>query len=181
MNEKIPVGMSAGGDNAYYHNCNHVQHSKAYAACLHINARYKDGSLDKELYNDCATAIRREGCPAVRMRKEEIEKGEALYYKPRKDAKIPIVKIDKSSLSYAKGWNQVGGKSDNLPANKPPTNQIVKPKAEKKEGLQARNVDYSEVINKTIKEQKSPEEEKSSKQTKPLTLAEIAAQMRGDK
>jgi len=175
MDEKvIPIGMSAGGDNALYVECKHVGHSKAYAACLHIQARLEEGSLNTELYADCVFAIRKGGCPAQKMRQEEVEKKTALYYKPRPKVSIEKSTLDKSSGSYARGWNQVGGKLDDLPSNKDGLRPVKKKPAPKPEPKPKRveTTDFSEVINKMAK--KEQQEKSKPKPFKGGSLLDIA-------
>lgn len=81
--ETYPLEASASGDNAYYipHGCE-CSPRPAYASCLAKCSARKKGRLD-ERYSDCSAAIGGKRCPALVMRKEEVEKGQALYFVSR--------------------------------------------------------------------------------------------------
>lgn len=81
--ETYPLEASASGDNAFYipHGCE-CSPRPAYASCLAKCAARKKGRLD-ERYSDCSAAIGGKRCPALVMRKEEIDKGQALYFVSR--------------------------------------------------------------------------------------------------
>lgn len=147
----MPVGMSAGGDNMYYVDCDVLGQKKAYAACLHIQLMVEGATKqqqDTSAYSDCFRAINRGSCPALALRKEEKDKGRALYYIPRSTS-TPPVKLNKQSQGYAHGWNRVPGKlADDLPH---PRGQISKNKSEPKEEVGA---DYAAVVNTMMKEAK---------------------------
>lgn len=149
---KIPVGMSAGGDNSYYVDCDHVQHKKAYCACLHIIARHKEGMLGEDQHTDCQNAILKGGCESQRMRAQEMKAGEALYYHPRQKVDIPVTKIDKSSFGYARGWNAVGGKLDNLPTPDSAKTHASKPSVKKVPQFSA-NTDYGKVVDNLLRKE----------------------------
>ncbi len=187
MSEKIPVGMSAGGDNAYYLDCPVLEQKKAYAVCVHLGARYNEGNFKQEgdLYGECFTAIKRGRCPARDMRREEIEKGEALYYIPRPNVEIPVEKINKSSLGYARGWNLAASNNSKLP-NLPVG--MGRPSVERPAPVKARpavpqpdptpapiSASYADAINAAIQEETEKQPESLSK---PKTLADLAKQMR---
>jgi hypothetical protein len=78
-----PIESSADGKrNAFHHHCAIVQGNKPYAVCLHLCEKRKQKALPV-IYSDCSAAIGRKACPALKMRKEEIEKGHAIYFKER--------------------------------------------------------------------------------------------------
>lgn len=81
--ETYPLEASESGDNAYYipHGCE-CSPRPAYASCLAKCSARKKGRLD-ERYSDCSAAIGGKRCPALVMRKEEKEKGIALYFVSR--------------------------------------------------------------------------------------------------
>ena len=142
-----PVAMSAGGDNTHSVWCNQLQQQKAYAACIHVNARNSEGKLS-EAYSECATAIRRGYCEAVKMREKEKEAGEALFYVPRVKP-TNVTKSDKSSLSYAKGWNLVGGsKAEDLPAPSVHHKPTAPKPASKPKKPDLDEMDYGKVVEK---------------------------------
>jgi len=79
----MPIEASASGKNAYYlENCAVVGHRPAYAACLLRVEKRKSGRLST-CFADCSAAIGKRECPAMRMRQEEIDKGESIYFVDR--------------------------------------------------------------------------------------------------
>lgn len=110
----ISTDRSAGGINKYCHYCDVNCKQTLYAICLHtIDYIERGNSTD---WDRCEDAIRTNNCPAQAMRKEELDAGQALYFsewilkQPEPENPQPKVlpKIDKSSLSYKRGWNAVG-------------------------------------------------------------------------
>lgn len=78
-----PIEDSANGKtNAYSHYCGSVMHSKNYAVCLHLIEERKQGRLNPQ-YADCSASIGKKVCPAIAMRKQEVEAGKALFFTER--------------------------------------------------------------------------------------------------
>ena len=78
----MDAGVSASKDNAYYvPYCTHAQHSPPYAACLCRIAERKHGRL--ETRPDCSAAIGRKDCPALALRKQELDAGKAIFFVSR--------------------------------------------------------------------------------------------------
>lgn len=76
----IPIEASADGKrNAFHVQCSVVGHNRPYAMCLHLCDERKDGRLEI-MYAECSAAIGRKTCPALAMRREEREKGRAIYF-----------------------------------------------------------------------------------------------------
>ena len=75
-----PSASTQGSNGRYLDYCFAVAHRPAYAACLNRVAAWKTHSLDQTLYADCQRLMDRDECPALAMRKEEIEMGRALYF-----------------------------------------------------------------------------------------------------
>lgn len=81
--KKVPPEASADGRrNAYHVSCEVMGHNRPYAACLRLCNSPKN-SVFVLLYSECTHAIERGNCPAERMRLEEKEKGEAIYFVER--------------------------------------------------------------------------------------------------
>lgn len=84
MIEQQPVTASADGQrNAYIHSCDALKQRRHYAVCLHLCSERKGGRLDI-IYSDCSALIGKKTCPALKMRKEEIEAGHAIYFEERR-------------------------------------------------------------------------------------------------
>lgn len=78
------VELSADGKrNAFNHSCERVGHTKSFAVCLHLINKMKTTGALNVGYEDCEKAINGSGCPAKKMRAEELEKGQAIYFKER--------------------------------------------------------------------------------------------------
>lgn len=82
MNTDKTISVEASLDgkrNAFHHRCNAVGHSRPYAVCLNLCAKRKKGALSTS-YSECSAIIGKKECPALRMRKEEIAAGYAIYF-----------------------------------------------------------------------------------------------------
>lgn len=78
-----PVDASLGGDNAFYlGHCGVVDHRPPYAMCMKHVADRKEGRLDSR-WAACSAAVGNKTCAAIKLRKEELAAGKALYYVPR--------------------------------------------------------------------------------------------------
>lgn len=87
----IPVEASADGKrNAWMIHCGVVQHVKAYCVCIHLCKQRKEGRLPTQ-YSDCSAAIGKKECPALKMRKEELAEGHAIYFRERNTPPLPVL------------------------------------------------------------------------------------------
>lgn len=81
--EVYPVAFSAGGINAFTHGCKLAGQRLSYCVCVaKIEAFQRDRQLPPGM--SCNNEIRDGDCPAIRMRREEVEKGHAIYFINRK-------------------------------------------------------------------------------------------------
>lgn len=79
-------GIEASADgkrNAYNFPCPVMGYRSNFAVCLNLIAKRKEGRL-QAIYADCSAAIGNKRCPALGMRKEELEKGQAIYFEERR-------------------------------------------------------------------------------------------------
>ncbi len=76
--KEYPVELSRSPQNTIYHYCDVYQGRSSYAACLH----FLDANIEGRGYlrPDCEVAVKKGICPAVKMRKRELQAGRALYY-----------------------------------------------------------------------------------------------------
>lgn len=82
-NVSVPVGASANGRrNSFVVYCDVMMHAKLYAVCLNICGKVDEGNPPAQ-YSDCVQAMKVNACAARGMRKEEIEKGHAIYFRER--------------------------------------------------------------------------------------------------
>lgn len=77
--EVYPVEASTSGDNAFYVQCVVIGQSAPYAACLKKCNDRKLGRLDAQ-FAECSSAIGQRACPAIHMRQEELDKGQAIHF-----------------------------------------------------------------------------------------------------
>lgn len=78
-----PEVSGDGKRNAYHHQCAIIGNQQAYASCVDKLARRKHGALPA-IFSLCSAAIGKKECPAIAMRKEELAKGQAIYFIERK-------------------------------------------------------------------------------------------------
>ena len=85
MNEEnLSVDLSIDAkENAFCHYCPQVGHFKNYAVCNHLIKRRKEGRLGA-MYEECSVSISKKTCPAIKMRKQEIEEGRSIHFMSRK-------------------------------------------------------------------------------------------------
>jgi hypothetical protein len=115
MTEALPpIERSERNDNAHIFWCGYHEQRRYYRTCLYFIDRAKSGDYKAESPDEqsCANAIKRgcSVCPALAMRREEIEQNQSLYYvqrqgtldRPRKlESEI---RIDRHSPSYRRGF-----------------------------------------------------------------------------
>jgi hypothetical protein len=78
-----PPELSADGKrNAYYHNCKVIGGDQNFAVCLNKVEKRKAGALPA-IYADCSAAIGKKACPAIAMRKQELQEGKAIFFLER--------------------------------------------------------------------------------------------------
>ena len=168
MNEELM--KSANGKNKHTFHCRYLTQTRYYCTCAHLSDAYIDGRLKSEIHTDCAYAMDSGKCKGIEMRREEIEKGESIYFVERDN--VNITKIDKSSESYKIGWNKVGSSlsksvSDDL-HTKPrevfnPT--VIKPKKDRT------NITHADAINEAVKkEQQEKKKQEMIEKVKKLQL-----------
>lgn len=136
-----PIEDSANGKtNAFSHYCSSVMHSKNYAVCLHLIEERKLGSLSMQ-YADCSVSIGKKNCPALAMRKQEIEAGQALFFKER------IKHLGESFM------DSVGEIFTKMTA---PLVKTVKSPVTKSNDMQPSMGGYSDAINNALKKGEVP-------------------------
>ena len=102
--QQIPVldiTLSLSGKNTHTLGCEITGQQRHYCVCLHHHKQYERGLLG-EAHNDCRSAYANNVCPALKMRQEELNKGESIYFSERL-FKNQSVKVDRTSNSYLKG------------------------------------------------------------------------------
>ena len=143
MLEKIPVENSIGNQNRHTFWCDAHEQRRFYGVCLNVLDAYEGKRIVAEDEpGDCANAMCRGRCNAMMMRKEEIDKGEAIYFVQKAD--MPeIKKVDRNSESYKIGWNKVpGSNAESMPVER----KYAAPTVSKKPALIAGDPDYSTLI-----------------------------------
>lgn len=108
---KRPPEASRAGKNRYYHECEPVSSSRHYGVCLFTIEAFERGQQLNE--TPCVEAMKAGTCPAMAMRQEERDAGEALYFVEPDPAKAVDPKaaqrernsIDTSHPSYQRGFS----------------------------------------------------------------------------
>lgn len=100
-----PITASEGIDNAFYHNCQAVEHNSPYASCLNKLKMQKSGKMPP-VFSECKTAIQSGKCVAESMREEELGKGVAIYYIPR--AQVRAVAEAREAIAAQKMLDNAG-------------------------------------------------------------------------
>lgn len=113
---------SQSGKNAFYHFCHNRQQQVSYAVCLHTIDAIDRGIMAKDQFTDCQRGYHRGDCYAAKMKKEEADAGQALYFLPRivhgakavvsEGGAVSTGKYDMNDPSYARGWAIGGGKGE---------------------------------------------------------------------
>lgn len=178
-----PVDASVGGKNAFYHWCNEVEQSRNYGVCLHLLGAFKEGRLksDVEERGDCAYAMARGRCPAIAMREQELNVGQALYYKPRTNYTEPTQSTGlKDTEGYKRGWDKVGvslrrGQESALTK---PIKSVERAKKEvarpqKRASTEIEAADYGSLVNEIVNEVASEQRAKPNDK-----MAEIVKKMK---
>ena len=109
---KIKLEESSRMNNGKVIHCEKVDKHQKYAICL-MNYQVGLPNNFEQSFAECRPHLRCGECPAMKMRKEEIAAGHALYYeqvegdpfqpKTKPDPSPKFSKIDKSSYSYLRG------------------------------------------------------------------------------
>lgn len=168
MTEIIPTKdlspeASMRGDNTHIVKCSGVGQHRHYAVCLHFLHQKETEQLNEGIFMDCQHALRHEKCDAVGMRDEELAAGKALYYDKRPPVKVvktmavnpPRIRVDKTSDSYKRGWNQVGGKkSRDIDVNAPKPMKPFAPKPKPVDEDVIVEMNAAAIVNTIQKEEK---------------------------
>lgn len=179
-NEIYPIEASELGINAYYiPGCEVVGHQPSYAACLKKVAERKNGRLPTH-HADCLAAIGHKTCQAMRMRKEEVVEGRAIYFINRK--KMQAFHQYRSEMDQQRWAAMTFGKDDKKPKRPAPAPAPV-PTAEPpkpKHFLDMNTGSYADAINAALKPAAPEPAAPASKpveQPKPTLAAPVKAGM----
>lgn len=178
---KLTLRDSKTNDNRFIHWCDAHDQRRLYNICVKLTEAYKADRIEPEdIYGDCANAMRRGTCNALKMRNEELDKGEPIYFLAKEDViDTSIKKIDKSSVSYKTGWNRVGGKKTK--DMKPPKPPKIKAKPANS-GVEIADGDYATAINTVLAHTVVAREENqpivtATQQGRVKSLLELAQEM----
>lgn len=183
QDEKYPLELSLKGSNTVYVGCEFRSCRQNYAICLNIIKAVKEKRRKPE--EECCSEIKRDICPALKMRKEEVEAGYALYYKPR--APAPVIEkkdntsffsnsdFSKSDPSYQRGWSHAGSvirgdKKDSVPKARlaQKSESVVVERLEPKS--QSQNaMSFSDAISSAMKSEIEGEGIRPKKKAKAIT------------
>ena len=132
--EVRPPQASRAGRNRYYHECKKVGAKRHYGICLFTIEAFERGQKLNE--EPCVKAIRSKTCPALKMRQEELDAGQSIYYAEPDPAKAVnpdaarrerhSVSVNRHGSSYQRGFTGVTPKVTSAPT------QITTPKPKAK-------------------------------------------------
>lgn len=75
------TSKSRSACNTVFHHCDVMEQRRSYTSCLAImDLAFAAGDDELPIALECQAAIRNGTCPAVRMRKAELQAGRALFY-----------------------------------------------------------------------------------------------------
>lgn len=174
--EIYPAEASEQGCNAFYlDSCEHVGHRPAYAACLKKVELRKHGRLDIS-YSDCSAAIGKKECRAMKMRKEELAEGRALYFINRN--KLRSFQQYQAEMEQQRFAAMSFGKTDKKgPKARPePVAPKIEP-AKPQHFLDMNTGSYADAINAAIKPKEPAEPAPKSVQQTPAPVAPVKAGM----
>jgi hypothetical protein len=133
--EVRPPQASRAGRNRYYHECKKVGAKRHYGICLFTIEAFERGQKLNE--EPCVKAIRSKTCPALKMRQEELDAGQSIYYAEPDPSKAVnpdaarrerhSVSVNHNSSSYRRGFAGVTPKVTSAPTQA--TAAKPKPKA----------------------------------------------------
>lgn len=170
--EKLSIDLSRDSKrNAYSHHCDKVSAQKNYSVCLHLMAERKKGALPI-IYSECSAAIGNKSCPAIKMRKEEAEKGQAIYFIERIRSEPTF--MEDGDYKEVVVSNYKRGRKSQVTNQTPPAN--AKPKSAADMFLSG-GAGIHDAINEAIKSEKTESKPKSPEVKVSLVQGESLAEM----
>lgn len=147
MSEILPSELSKDGKrNAYSHHCDKVQAQKNYAVCLHLIGLRRYGALPT-IYSDCSAAIGNKACPAIKMRREETENGQAIYFVERLRSEAVYMNDEDFKPVVVSDYKKKRRSHD-----KSVVTEVKKPKSAFDQFLDGGSAGIGDAINEAIKE-----------------------------
>lgn len=188
----FPPEKSMSGRNSIYQFCDERQQQVSYAVCLHTLKKIEDGTMPKDQFVECQRAYTHDNCPAKKMRAQEIDAGQALFFieRPRhitdpvaKEANtsngaVSSGKYDMQNASYARGWAIGGGSGVNTEA---PKKRAPAPKPKQKGFVEETMADAltamvaSDSSKKEVAATPAAEKQKPKQAAKPVEVVNTAA------
>jgi len=167
--EVWPASKSMAGTNAYYHFCENEHAYRGYAVCLHTIKAAEESRLRQGDFVGCQRAISGGYCAAAKMREEERDADQALFYIARtnrnpanvrseKEAQESALQVrssgryDMSDPSYARGWAMAGEKVGKPNDSQQPAKPVASPKPTKGRSPSKKSASfieegYADVVN----------------------------------
>ena len=170
------LSKSVGGQNRYILWCNAHQQKRMYGVCLFLKDAFDNERLKPDAghpQGDCATAMLKGNCVAIKMREEELAACKSLYFTEAQIRTERIVRQGdiEDNESFQRGWNQVGrslGKEAPVQVkSKSVAKRIDAQTKPKEEGfLSIKTVDMAQLITTEV----GKENDKSLKRERILEL-----------
>jgi hypothetical protein len=136
--KEVSLKSSAMANNMQELDCDTRESKVKYMICLNILKALKEKRLSG--FESCVVKIKKGDCPALKMRKEEIEKGEPIYFQPREEVakKVHVENKEtdpelKETDAYKRGANLVSNTAKSKTKKKKEIVQDAKQEAEQHE------------------------------------------------
>lgn len=84
IQDEYPLDASRGGCNTVFHHCDVYQGRPSYASCLTVMDQAMEGK-NFDLRPECHKAVANKTCPAMKLRKAELQAGRALFFVDYRD------------------------------------------------------------------------------------------------
>ena len=178
------LSKCVGNDNRYSFWCEFHEQRRFYGVCLWLKDAYEKGRISAaDPLCDCARAMEESKCTALKMRREEEEKAEVLFYTERTETNNTESEDKlRKSFGYKIGWNKVGTEIGKESGNMklPYSGKVSHKQKEKPNKSEIEVMDFS--ISSTINEQIEAEKELKSKREELRELkGKILSAMKTDR
>lgn len=157
-----PLEASSWGKNSYYHHCDHLNSRVNFSVCMHVMGKWEDNEkVTSSLYGSCCDRLEDGQCPALAMRKEELEAGESLYYQPPLKVKKPVSNPRRTRSVTPSFLNQPSKRTERRleQVNNTVQKKTVAPKKESAAPSMI-NMDMGKMVNDMVKTNSSQPENK---------------------
>lgn len=157
MSELLPASASKGANNGLYIQCEKMGFRRKYFVCLHTLDSYRRGEAKEGTQTaDCGRALDCGSCVANKMHKEEIDKGEAIYFEQDPyHTQLKSGAKPKPSFNYDSGRRALGVESKSPVRDKKVqgVSSLKTTKAPKKETSTYDSMDVAKLVTDMAEEE----------------------------